>query len=71
MKFNVTQEEFKNAVNSKEQKRWFRSELNKFDTDMSNTNVFHLGENGGMKEIKPTRMSNIPKELIPSAWCKE
>lgn len=71
MKFNVTQEEFKNAVNSKEQKRWFRSELNKFDTDMSNTNVFHLEENGGMKEIKPTRMSNIPKELIPSAWCKE
>ncbi|CAI2614331.1 hypothetical protein AKUH4B410M_09140 [Apilactobacillus kunkeei] len=33
MKFNVTLEQFKKAVNSKEQKDWFENEIHKFENE--------------------------------------
>lgn len=33
MKFNVSAEEFKKAVNSQEQKDWFENEMHKFENE--------------------------------------
>lgn len=33
MKFNVSLEEFKKAVNSQEQKDWFENEIHKFENE--------------------------------------
>ncbi|CAI2580938.1 hypothetical protein AKUH4B410M_04920 [Apilactobacillus kunkeei] len=60
MKFNVTLDEFKKAVNSKEQKEWFKEEIEKFERDVLDDDYdFNIYTIYSMNDISNVDYNNI------------